>query len=269
MSVDLWTAAAATSARARASGALAPIDTREAGVVDHGVRFSVRQVEAVRLKRALPPRPPGFDPFDDPEPDLRVLDDWTPGYRVILNKFPVFADHLLLVTRGFVAQEDPLGDDDFAAAWAALDAADGLIFYNGGPRAGASQPRRHLQLVRTPLATGPEPYPTVDWLLRQTEFPVWGTDKPARDRACSSSYREGLRALGLTAGDPYNLLLTRERLVVVPRTAEHAAGISLNALGYAGSIYVRDDGELQRVRERGPVALLREASIDGTPPVIT
>jgi ATP adenylyltransferase len=60
---------------------------------------------------------------------------------------------------------------------------------------------------------------------------------------------------------PYNLLVTRDWLLVVPRSREHAGGVSINALGYAGSLFVRDGAELARLREMGPMRALAAVSV--------
>jgi ATP adenylyltransferase len=46
-------------------------------------------------------------------------------------------------------------------------------------------------------------------------------------------------------------------MLLVPRSREHFEGISINALGCAGSFFVKNAGELARVREKGPMAVLR------------
>lgn len=89
-----------------------------------------------------------------------------------MNKYPVAQMHLLVVRRPFLSQTTALDIDDFQAAVAvassiARDSTQGadskrldggawgscsvddrpLIFFNGGPAASATQPRRHLQVV--------------------------------------------------------------------------------------------------------------------------
>ena len=56
---------------------------------------------------------------------------------------------------------------------------------------------------------------------------------------------------------PYNLLLTRRWMLVVPRAVEHWRRVSINSLGFAGSLLVRDRRELAELRETGPVEVLR------------
>jgi ATP adenylyltransferase len=50
-------------------------------------------------------------------------------------------------------------------------------------------------------------------------------------------------------------------MLLVPRSAEHAHRISLNALGFAGSLFVRDAAQLEIVRRIGPMALLRAVAV--------
>ena len=75
-----------------------------------------------------------------------------PSHYILLNKFQLLAGHVLLVTRRFEHQERLLTVEDFVALITCLSEVDGLGFYNGGIQAGASQARKHLQLVPLPLA---------------------------------------------------------------------------------------------------------------------
>jgi len=64
----------------------------------------------------------------------------------------------------------------------------------------------------------------------------------------------------LRQGAPYNLLATRRWLLLVPRSREHYRSISVNAMGFAGSLFVRDEAELALVEETGPMSLLQEVA---------
>jgi ATP adenylyltransferase/5',5'''-P-1,P-4-tetraphosphate phosphorylase II len=46
---------------------------------------------------------------------------------------------------------------------------------------------------------------------------------------------------------PYNFLLTRRWMLLVPRTRECFEDISLNALAFAGSLFVRDQAQYARL----------------------
>ena len=79
-------------------------------------------------------------------------------------------------------------------------------------------------------------------------------------------YHTMLRALdipGETASDgqvkqsyPYNLLVTRRWMLLVPRSKEFFASISVNGLGFAGSLFVRNEQQLQTVKDAGPITVL-------------
>jgi ATP adenylyltransferase len=51
-------------------------------------------------------------------------------------------------------------------------------------------------------------------------------------------------------------------MLAVPRAREKFEGISVNALGFAGSLFVRDEAEAARVRATGPMVL---AAVAGFP----
>ncbi len=278
----------ATTEHALRTGALQPIGTHGEWLEDGAARFSVRVAASLRRKaadRARVDRPPDFNPFLPPEPDLTV---GTIGGRhvAVLNKFNVVEEHLLIVTREFAEQEALLDGADLAALAFALGEYPALGFYNGGTVAGASQRHKHLQVVPLPLGGGDRPVPlaplfdavgskgevaTVPGLPFRHAFlrlatPLSG--RPAADaEVLLAGYRRLLGAVGIdgVARDgtafqsvPYNLLVTADWMLVVPRRLEHAGPISVNALGYAGSLFARDAAELALIRDEGPLRILAE-----------
>jgi ATP adenylyltransferase len=274
------TLAEAVAARARSAlreGALLPIPTRAHVVEEQGIPFVVRVLAQLEPKRGatLGDRAAGRNPFLPHEASLFVA-DLSDTHFCLLNKFNVVDDHLLLVTRRFEEQEDPLGGADFVALWTCLREVDGLGFYNAGPASGASQRHKHLQLVPLPLGPGPAfplaprledapaggpvaaapglPFPHA---LARVEA-LAGRTAAEAGAATLDLYREMLGRLGVVPGrSSYNLLLTRRRLWLVPREREEWQGISVNALGFAGALLVPDEAALERVREAGPLAVLR------------
>jgi ATP adenylyltransferase len=281
---------------ALAAGALQPIATEEATIEDVGVPFVVRSVsslerkrlEAQRAERAREERP--RNPLMPPEAPLTV-GDVTPTHVGVLNKYPVVAHHLLLVTKAAVPQEAALDGDDFRALARCLAAVDGLAFYNGGRDAGASQPHKHLQLVPLPLGAGAWAAPieavfdswaatgNVSRLLRlpfRNAFSLLdGFDDEVRAaERLEELYAPQLAAIGVVDVDapraandeplrpaPYNLLVTRRWMLAVPRSRERFGTISINALGFAGSLFVRDEQEMQDVRDAGPMRALKAVSV--------
>ena len=224
-----------------------------------------------------------------PEPPLTV-GDITPTHVGVLNKYPVVDHHLLIVTKAPAPQEAALDRDDFLAVARCLAEIDGLVFYNGGREAGASQPHKHLQLVPLPFDRGPWAAPieavfdswaaagNANRLLRlpfRNAFSLLdGFDDEPRaaerlEELYAAQLRRSARRRGRSArGErravrpaPYNLLVTRRWMLVVPRSRERFGTISINALGFAGSLFVRDEDEMQDLREAGPMRALRAVSV--------
>jgi len=282
---ELWARTRERARRAVETGVMVPLETRAEVVQEAGVPFSVRVVSTLRAKEGAggAREPERGNPFLPPDPDLRVA-TVSPTYAAVLNRFPVLRYHLLLVTREYEEQSLPLAGADFDALARCLVEIDGLGFFNSGPEAGASQPHRHLQLVPFPVGGGPAPTPIERVLtgvaldpsratlpifpFRHAVAPLpetaWRADDPAARaaQAMELAYRALARRAGLTltpgeATAPYNLLATRRWMMVVPRARERFEGVSVNALGFAGSLLVRDREQLAVVRRHGPLAVLR------------
>lgn len=259
--------------RALASGALQPIETETVLVDSEGVRFIVRTVSSLARKGEARPAA-AADPLGDYDPALFVA-DVSPSHYVLLNKFQVLEGHLLLVTRRFERQERLLGVEDFDALAACLGQADGLGFYNGGADAGASQRRKHLQVVPLPLAPGsPEAVPMERLLGRAPGLPfrhAFARLPPhATGAVLHARYRElldrcGIAAVAAADGEvqsaPYNLLVRRGWMLAVPRSRPSVESIPVNGLGFAGSLFVRSRDELDRVRALGPMQVLRAVTL--------
>ncbi|MDR6538996.1 ATP adenylyltransferase [Variovorax soli] len=228
----------------------------------------MRTVSSLARKDAV--RPVAADPLGDYEPALFVA-DLGPSHYVLLNKFQLLAGHLLIVTRAFERQERLLDLADFAALIACLSEVDGLGFYNGGAEAGASQPHKHLQLVPLPFTPeSPDEVPMEQALGNGLRLPFSHAFERLPPQATASAwaalYRELLHRCGISAvatedgevhSAPYNLLVRRDWMLVVPRSRERFESISVNALGFAGSLFLRSQEELDRVRATGPMQVLR------------
>jgi ATP adenylyltransferase len=279
----------ARTKQALACGALERIETIEEILPERGVDFVVRRVSSLARKaEAARPRDdtPGREPFLPPEPELTV-GAIGPAHVAVLNKYPVIDRHLLIVTREFAPQEALIDRADFAALASVMGSFAGLGFYNGGKAGGASQPHKHLQVVPLPLGRGDVPFPIAPWLAAARLVDGFGSvpqfdfahalarfDPATLDAADAAARLEGTYRVLLDRVDieeeaaegfavqsaPYNLLVGRDWMLVVRRTREHADGISVNTLGYAGSLFVRDEAQLALVRRIGPLAVLRSVA---------
>ena len=273
---DLLERADRVIAAALASGALQPIRTELDWLEQDGLRFSVRWVSSLALKdRArvdtVTARRPDFNPFLPPEPALTVA-PLGKDHLVVLNKFPVIDRHLLVVTRQFEDQRAPLDEADFAALATIVGAHGGLGFYNGGRVAGASQAHKHLQWVPAQASALEDflpalrPGETLDNPALPWAHAVVGLDEAVWSRpqeagaALQAAFRLACARLELpcTADPmpPYNLLVSRCALLLVPRTHEKWEDVSLNSLAWAGSLFVRDRSQIDGLRRSGPLAVL-------------
>jgi ATP adenylyltransferase len=199
----------------------------------------------------------------------------------LLNKFNVVEHHVLIVTRRFEPQERLLGPADFEALWACMSQYDALGFYNGGEIAGASQRHKHLQMIPLPMDPSGPSVPLAAVVERaaldhridaiQTlpfrhaltgTDPAWLREPNQSAGAAAERYRALLHAGGITPdsrGDlpPYNLLATRTWMMLIPRSRECVDSISVNALGFAGSLLARNEREKALIEAIGPLEILK------------
>lgn len=289
----LWDLATARAQQALACGALQPISTETEWIEQGGIRFLVRilaniaRKEAAAKKQKASPDAQPFNPFLPYDRDLFVA-DLSPTHVCLLNKYNVVDHHLLIITRAYEAQEALLTVTDLEALWICLNQVDGLGFYNSGKQAGASQPHKHLQLLPLPLVPTGEKVPieaaftTAIWRDNIGISPVlpfqhavfrldWHEALTPQQAAQNTleAYYTLLSALGLydanqSTSEPngaYNLLITREWLLIVPRTQEQFESISVNSLGFAGTLFVRNQEQFEQLKAISPFKLLTHVAI--------
>lgn len=201
------------------------------------------------------------DVFKNPPPALRIT-DLGPSHYLVLNKFAIAAEHFILATNDFKDQDDLLERDDFAAIHACIDGyetpdgGEGLFtFFNSGEFSGASQVRRHVQMIPiSRMKDGLEPGSpwsvvadklavkdaSVGAMVAKLPFTVIarnisGMDADALYSAYLDMYQEGCIAEALTTRHPrhsnehhadgtprisYNLAMTKDTMVLLPRTSD-------------------------------------------------
>jgi ATP adenylyltransferase len=271
-----WQQALTVSDQALAAGALVPLATE---LVERPrlEPFQLRRLLSQTPKhlRAGGPKPNPFLPWDGRLEVARPR----PGHVLLLNKFPVQAGHVLLITDHWAPQAGWLDANDWAATATVARDTGGLWFFNSCAAAGASQPHRHLQLL--PRAAGEPSCPlaiTFQGLLAGGSagdafapghgFP-WSFQLSRRIDPEGHTDLAGLYAAHLEAlhlGDPkrdprprepYNLLFDDAWFLTVRRSREHAAGFSINALGFAGCLLQTECSDLAWLEHHGPWALLQ------------
>lgn len=183
----LWSLIVERYLEAQAQRASASIETNVATLPDTklGVNFILQVAAALRDK----PKPKSHstgdkrdwqNPFLPYDPALWV-EHLSDTHTLLLNKFNVVAHHVLVVTRQFESQLDPLGTADMEATWAVVQSMPegGMAFYNCGPESGASQPHKHVQVVPLPLG-GPAPAGSTHSVAGP---PIWAAMAPSLEGA--------------------------------------------------------------------------------------
>lgn len=260
--------------RALALGALAPIETCSESVEDQERHFIVRWLSSLTRKRAsrADDQTRGSNPFLPADTRLQLCALGS-THIALLNKYPVMERHLLVVTRDFRPQSAALEAEDLAALAVLLERGGGLGFFNGGPTAGASQPHRHLQWVprqdgELPLLADLDRAPgqgrnAIAWLRFDHAFARLDTEVSLA-AAFEMAYRRLAAMLDFDlSADPlpaYNLLVTPRWMLMVARSAEHWRGLSVNALGFAGSLFVPDAARIAELRDAGALSILAAVS---------
>ncbi len=266
-------------------GALKSIPTEYELIKDGEIDFLVRIVTNLgrkdKAKKKQKKLGKDFNPFLPYEKDLFVA-DISDTHVCLLNKFNVVDNHLLVITRDFEEQETLLTVNDFAALCACLLQVDGLGFYNNGKIAGASQRHKHLQLVPFPLI--PElPKTPIDKIIETAKYEdnigqvscfnfVHGIAKISTQNSNNileiaqqslESYQDLLKSLKITISeegkpDSYNLLITREWMMMVRRSQPKYESISVNSLGFAGALLVKNEEQLKTLKELKPLTILEQ-----------
>ena len=291
----LWERLVRTTEQALARGALAPVPTDYSFLEDRGIQFVVRVLanlhkkDEARTRQKTESRPGEVhNPFLSPEKEL-IVTDISDTHLAILNKYSVVDHHLLIATRKFEDQSMLLTLNDFNALWLCMSEYNSLGFYNAGPEAGASQRHKHLQLIPVPfIPTGQAvpietllPHSPVNRIMnsipglsflhafvRLEQDLVFSPDYAAKKTY--ELYAKMLASLGLEAPEenrstrqsmPYNFLVTCDWLLLVPRSREFFGDISLNALAYAGSFFVRNEQQLAFLKTQGPMKALSSVGL--------
>ncbi len=294
---SLWQKLKAQHEYALSTGALQPIETKVEYLSKGDIQFVVRILANLsRKEKALKQqgKTKPSNPFLPYEQDLYVT-DISQTHLCLLNKFNVVNYHFLIVTHQFEPQESWLTLVDFEALVRCLADVDGLAFFNGGTVAGSSQPHKHLQVV--PYTRSLKAFPTESVIseacadqpkdictaealeFRHAIAPLKPSSshplsQPEKAQQYLRTYRQLLSAVGINSAAQtntslwegeqtaaYNLLCTREWMIIVPRSQEKYANISVNSLGFAGSLFVKNSESLDALKSIGPMALLKKVSL--------
>jgi len=234
------------------------------------------------------------DPFLPPYDTGIFIMNLSKTHCLIFNKFQVTKDHLLIITRLYEPQTDPLTETDLYETYNILKIQNGFGFFNSDEKAGASQKHKHLQVV--PLLHFRSPYLTklteiVDdaernaieidnkngltflffpyfraWKHSLVKFREWDPFRQSAEdykKHLFLVYQKSRQQAGIEGPNAsFNLLFGKNWMLFVPRKAEKFAGsVSLNSLAFLGSFVTGSPEKFEVLRNVKPSDIYNEVLI--------
>ncbi len=225
-------------------------------------------------KAFIGPKTNPFLPWEKELEISQVLD----SHMLILNKYPVQLGHMLLISKNWKSQSSWLDQNDFKALINVNKDTTGLWFFNSSPKAGASQPHRHLQLL--PRNDKEIICPSQVWIKSQIEkvnhnnlffngsMALSSISNELSDDSALNLYNLYVNLcdrLNIGVPDksskplvPYNILLSEDWLIIVKRSRESAFGFEINALGFAGYLLATNISNINWLEKNGLYSLLNQ-----------
>ena len=273
---SLWTKVINTSENAIISGSLKPFKTKLDKLIHQDCIYELRSIIGKPRTQNIinGPKTNPFSPWDKKLEVVKILDD----HVLILNKFPVELGHMLLITNTWKAQEGWLSKKDWHALVSIENQISGFWFFNNSINAGASQPHRHLQLLRR--ENSKLLFPRQYWFENRKD--KYNLDISNLDRSClvlgrkcykkedSADELENLylrlcdeMKLGIPSFNEkptcaYNLIITSKWIALIRRLKESYKGFSINALGFAGYFLVTRESDIKWLKVNHPPSILNK-----------
>ncbi len=232
--------------------------------------FIIRKLDSSKFKKNIlyGPKENPFNPWEK----ILEIEKIGNNHQLILNKYPVQKGHILLITNSWKPQNGWLDIDDWDAIQKVNSDTTGLWFFNSSPIAGASQPHRHIQLLRR--SYGEVCCPREKWFLdllinndNNTKLKnsiVVSYFNFQEDLSCIYNlYLDLTKKIGL--GDPiknrrpkfaHNILITNNWIAIIRRKFDHQHGFSINGLGFAGYLLITEKSDINHLKKFGPEKLL-------------
>ncbi|EPS40878.1 hypothetical protein H072_5248 [Dactylellina haptotyla CBS 200.50] len=234
----------------------------EAEYVEHeGFQFEFRLAPALLKKPILSRNAEGrskpLGPFVDPDPNF-VVGKIGDTHTLIFSKFCVPRPHLVLHTNQFALQTDDLTTADLDAAWQTLEAFEktpSMMIYNCGVDAGSSQGHKHMQVFPKP-ERGFNLFPDDAELSKEDVITVphvpyrhyiLALPKKPSIEDIVTRYQKVIKsakaALGGIEGAAYNIAMTKDWIMAIPRRSKGAEGVGANTAGMLGMVWIGSQKE--------------------------
>jgi len=223
--------------------------------------------------------------FLDDDPEF-TLCEVNPNHKLILNKFCWVRPQMILHTKDFQHQTDALTLTDLEAALDVLNQLGDryLVIFNGGPDAGSSVSHKHMQIFLKPdwkmvadeiaqgttdgeqyiygCITKADPIASLPFQYRLTKLPTSRSPDVAYE-----FYKAMCAEMHIASGRAHGMLLTKEWIMVVPRTTANIAGEIENAPlqgganAMIGMLWLKSQAQLENWKQYGPMKALRDFGV--------
>lgn len=289
--------------KAVASGDVVFTETTQQYIEDNDTQFVLSLAPSLAKKPTQEDdpeqekRPKDFNPFLNPDEPSTVLKDYANGeLNILLNKYPITANHLLLTTTKFKPQTSPLSPTELIGSLTVLKELESksskgekfFAFYNCGENAGASQPHKHLQILKYPdnftpfpaeIAASEEAYISTSkrepLQSKNLPFAHYVLPLPRDERLFDEDYITmafaSLLQRTLTvlrdAGKPvaYNVIFTRKWMMLVPRSnGYYKEKLGINSAGFTGLLLAKNEQLRDLILEDGALNILKEVAFPNT-----
>ncbi len=270
-----WSEALKNSELAIKNGAVIPLETIISKLNVRNKNFELRHLKT-KLPQSLQitgPKLNPFKPWDNRLSISKILNK----HQLILNKYPVQIGHMLLITNNWKPQNGWLSYDDFLAIATVESDTSGLWFFNSCKEAGASQPHRHIQLLRRESKS--LICPREEWfdsllcsninrnsnLFKSVGIQGRSIKETNKSKELYDKYLK--LSLSLKIGNPnidkkplcpYNLIITDNWISLIRRLKDKSYGFSINALGFAGYFLATDNSDTNYLLNNGAENLLND-----------
>jgi ATP adenylyltransferase len=205
------------------------------------------------------------------------------SHFLTFNKFCIYRPQMLILTNdGFRRQFEPLDMGDLAAARYMLKTLGGnyLALYNCGFESACSRLHKHMQVIPCArrAASSERPYSfwpdqlddkteskgssRVPFQYRLAHFRHMN-DLPTADQLYDN-YQSHLQELGIGGSDSvtaHNVIIGERWIVTIPRRHAGIDGLSPNAAGMLGMIWLSTSEAVQKWKDAGPANVLAYAGV--------
>ncbi|KAE8557608.1 hypothetical protein EYB25_002315 [Talaromyces marneffei] len=208
-------------------------------------------------------------------PDL-VLANINDTHLLVANLYCVFRPQLMLLTKdSYRRQHESLSAEDLAAAEAFLVAIHKpfYVMFNCSAMAGASREHKHMHILPRDDENESSGIPAVEAQLKNLPFQFFWSRVDFDEGSLLQIYDKLLanarKTLNLapSAICPHNAIFTQTWLMIIPRRSNDFHGLTSNAPGMVGSVWLQNEAQLEKWTQLGPTKVLSHLGVAKEPSI--